>query len=372
MELAISKFDNEVQQKIIEKMNKEYLSTGKYIKDQMSVSPKILSSAILSGGVVGTAASSVMSSSLFIIGNEINPATLMTIGAGKGSAVIGAGGKIASHASFIPAAGAIVPVVAPLMAVHALSSVAMLHQLSTMDKKLDAIKGSIDKMMARLEVTNLAELFTAVRIVDEIYSQLEQSGYVSTDMLIRLALAERDAIKLFMRYEMLENANTTDEVVNNFDSCDTYCTMLASFLNLRVKYLRLRVDIQENPQFIHRSSENLTELLGNNISLWDKLLNKSDKMKNEIEKLDEKVKNANFLKKFTRTAEKELSQKKDKYTEFMENERVILKDFHSLIDTAKQMNETKNTQIFPTLIYWRDNEGEHCIATQEQVLDIAA
>jgi hypothetical protein len=323
----------------------------------------------LSGGVVGTAASSVMSSSLFIA--TANPATLMTIGAGKSTAVLGAGG-ILSHAPFIPAVGAIVPVVAPLMAVQALSSVAMLHQLSTMDKKLDAIKGSIDKMMARLEVTTLAELFTAVRIVDEIYLQLEQSGYVSTDMLIRLALAERDAIKLYMRYEMLENTDTTDEVANDFDSCYTYCTMLASFLNLRVKYLRLRVDIQENPQFIHRSSKNLTKLLGNNINLWDKLLHKSDKMKNEIEKLGTEVKNANFLQKFTGTTEKELSQKKDKYTAFMEKERVILKDFHSLIDTAKQMNEMKNTQIFPTLIYWRDNEGEHCIATQEQMLDIAA
>lgn len=55
MELVISEFNGEIQQRILDKMNMEYLSTGKFVKDQRSISPKILSSLMLSSGAAGTA-----------------------------------------------------------------------------------------------------------------------------------------------------------------------------------------------------------------------------------------------------------------------------------------------------------------------------
>ena len=205
----------------------------------------------------------------------------MSFGSGVGSAVMGAHG-IVGQAPFIAVASSI-PVVAPLMVMQALSSIVLLQQFSKMDKKLDAIKGSIDKMLARQEVTKVAELFAAVNIVDEIYLQYGQTGRFSTDMLIRLALAERDALILSRRYEMLENSEARNSTANDFANYDTFCTMLASFLNLRVKYLRTSVDIQENPQFVQRSSESFAAILKDDINLWDKLLNKSDQMKSDIE-----------------------------------------------------------------------------------------
>lgn len=59
---------------------------------------------------------------------------------------------------------------------------------------------------------------------------------------------------------------------------------------------------------------------------------------------------------------------KKEYTNALEKERFILDDFHSLIDIAKQVSETTITQTLPTLVYWHDDEGEHCIATNEQIL----
>ena len=91
-ELVVSRFSDEIQKSILEKMNMEYLSTGKFVKDQMSVSPKIMSSLMLSGGAAGTVASAAMSSSLFMA--TANPATLMQIGQGVGSAVMGAQGIV--------------------------------------------------------------------------------------------------------------------------------------------------------------------------------------------------------------------------------------------------------------------------------------
>ena len=364
MELVISEFNGEIQQRILDKMNLEYLSTGKFVKDQRSISPKILSSLMLSSGAAGTAISATMSSSLFMA--TANPATLMSLGSGVGSAVMGAQGIVA-QAPFIAVASSI-PVVAPLMVMQALSSIVLLQQFSAMDKKLDAIKGSIDKMLARQEVTKVAELFAAVNIVDEIYLQYDQAGRFSTDMLIRLALAERDALILSRRYEMLENSEAKNSTANDFANFDTFCTMLASFLNLRVKYLRTSVDIQENPQFVQRSSESFAALLKDAINLWDKLLHKSDEIKSDIEESAARLKNANPLERITHSKEKELSRKKDIYTNAMEKERVILKDFHTLIDSAKQISETATTQVLPTLVYWHDDVGEHCIATYEQIL----
>ncbi len=366
MELVVSEFNGEIRQRILDNLNKEYLLTGKYVKDQRSVSPKILSSLMLSSGAALTAVSATMSSSLFMA--TANPATLMTLGSGVGSAVMGAHGIVA-QAAFIPVASSI-PVVAPLMVMQALNSVVMLQQFSVMDKKLDAIKGSIDKMLARQEVTLVAELFAAVNIVDEIYLQCGQAGRFSTDMLIRLALAERDALILSRRYEMLENSEARNSTASDFANYDTFCTMMASFLNLRVKYLRTSVDIQENPQFVQRSSESFVALLKDDINLWDKLLNKSDEMKSDIEEMAAELENVKGLQRIAqKSKEKELSRKKDEYANAMEKERVILKDFHALIDIAKQMSETISVQALPTLLYWHDDEGEHCIATNEQILD---
>ena len=366
MELVISEFNGEIRQRILDNMNMEYLLTGKFVKDQRSISPKILSSLMLSSGAAGTAVSAMMSSSLFMA--TANPATLMSLGSGVGSAVMGAQG-IMAQAPFIAVASSI-PVVAPLMVMQALNSVVLLQQFNAMDKKLDAIKGSIDKILARQEVTKVAELFAAVNIVDEIYLQYGQTGRFSTDMLIRLALAERDALMLSRRYEMLENSEARNSTANDFANYDTFCTMLASFLNLRVKYLRTSVDIQENPQFVQRSSESFAALLKDDINLWDKMLHKSDEMKSNIEEIAAQLENVKGLQRIAqKSKEKELSRMKDEYANAMEKERVILKDFHTLIDIAKQISETTSTQALPTLVYWYDDVGEHCIATNEQILE---
>lgn len=366
-ELVVSEFNSEIQKKILDKMNTEYLVTGKFVKDQISVSPKVWSSLMLSGSAAGTAVSSAMSTSLFIA--TANPATLMSLGSGVGSAVMSASG-IAAQAPFIAAAGAMIPVIAPVMAMQALSSVVMLQQFHVMDKKLDAIKVTIDKILARQEVTKVAELFAAVNVVDEIYAQYGQTGCFSTDMLIRLALAERDVMQLTRRYEMLESFATSDTDTNGFDNYDTYCTVLASFLNLRVKYLRTCVDVQENPQFVQRSSESFATLLKDNIVLWDKLLNKSGKMKDEIKELEVKRENANPLQKMN--VEKELKQKREKLSSTMEKERAIIEDFLLLIESAKQVSEATSTQVLPIVLYWHDNDGEHCIATNEKISDVVA
>ncbi|MCL2054303.1 MAG: hypothetical protein FWG90_07730 [Oscillospiraceae bacterium] len=368
-EQHIIEFNGELQLKILDRLNQEFLSTGKFVKDQMIVSPKVMSSLMLSGSAAGTALSVAVSSSMYISTAVNSPALMKLSAGGVSSAIIGEGGKIVGQAGFLPMASSL-PVVAPLMAMQALSSIATLYQLGAMDKKLDAIKGIIDKMMARQEAKEVAELFTAVHFVDELYSQYDLTGHFSTDMLIRLALAERDAKILSRKYDILNNHEGDSLNIDEFSNTDTYCNMLSSFLNLRVKQLKICVDIQENPQFAGRSKENYEALLKDSIVLWDKLLHRSDKLKNEIEEQEQQMQSGNALGKVAKgfLKNKKLSQAKDNYTSILEIEKTIRQDFYLLIDIAKQVSEAEfNKENLPTLIYWTDKEGKHCIATSQPI-----
>jgi hypothetical protein len=89
-----------------------------------------------------------------------------SLGSGFGSAVMGPTGIIA-QAPFIPIASSL-PVVAPILAIQAMSTVTMLQQFEALDKKLDAIKNSIDIAIERNEATHIGELINAVDVIDDI------------------------------------------------------------------------------------------------------------------------------------------------------------------------------------------------------------
>jgi hypothetical protein len=59
-EMIVSEFSEEIQKRILDRLNAEYLATGKFVKDQMSLSPKVWSSIALSAGAGGTAVASIM------------------------------------------------------------------------------------------------------------------------------------------------------------------------------------------------------------------------------------------------------------------------------------------------------------------------
>ena len=79
-----------------------------------------------------------------------NPTTLMTIGAGVGSAVMGPTGVVA-HAPFIAAGTAIVPVVAPVMFFMTVSSMMMSARLEQVQMSLDRLASVLEQLLAPCE-----------------------------------------------------------------------------------------------------------------------------------------------------------------------------------------------------------------------------
>ena len=94
-------------------------------------------------GAGNTAASSLLAGNVFLA--TANPATLMTIGTGVGSAVMGPSGIIA-QAPFVAASSAMLPVVAPLMLFMTVSSVITGARLDRVQRALGALSESLHRV----------------------------------------------------------------------------------------------------------------------------------------------------------------------------------------------------------------------------------
>ncbi|QDZ16288.1 hypothetical protein [Humibacter ginsenosidimutans] len=379
-ELAVFEFQGKLRDLMVSSLQQGYLATGNYVSDAKAVSPQGAMSLGVAGAAAGaTALSAAFSSTLFMA--TANPATLMTIGNGVGSAVMGATG-IVSQAPFIAVASSL-PVVAPIMAIQALNTAVMMQQFKQVDRKLDAIKGTLDRAIARTEATYAGELLAASRIVDDVYAQYAVEGSFSIDMLVRLALAERDTKALASRFQQLVQsrdmvaAADLDEVQQaNYDA---HSAMLSSFIELRIAYLRVCVDMQENPKSVSASTGRLKATIDDGIEYWQRLQNRSDALKDRIEELEGKRSGLNWAERSLPggegvTSEKKLAKYKAAYVETMASEKEITSQFQSLIDSARTTRAELDAPASggggasPTLVYWKDELGEHSFVTQKQLV----
>lgn len=378
-DLAVFEFQGQLRDLIVSGLRDGYLATGNYAPDAKVVSPQGAMSIAVAGAAAGaTALSASFSSSLFMA--TANPATLMTLGSGVGSAVMGAGGIVA-QAPFIAVASSL-PVVAPILAIQALNTAVMMQQFKQVDQKLDLIKHTLDRALARIEVTHAGELLAASWVVDDVYRQYDLEGAFSNDMIVRLALAERDIRVLASRFRQLVEAQGTTNVEDiqavQQSNYDAHSAMLASFLELRITHLRVCVDMQENPKSVSASMDQLKAKLEDGITFWQYLLERSRLLKDQIHDLEAKLQDMNWAKRNLpsfiggegTSAERELAKLKAAYTSTMESEREIMAGFHSLVESAKRTRDSlespqQEASVAPTLVYWKDEAGEHSFVTEK-------
>jgi hypothetical protein len=377
-EVAVFEFQGALRDLIVSSLKTGYLTNGNYVPDAKVISSQgVLSLAVTGAGAVGTALSASFSSTLFMA--TANPATLMSLGGagGVGSAVMGVHGIVA-QAPFLPVAASL-PVVAPLMAMQALSTAVILQQFKQVDRKLNVLKSTLDQAIARSEATYAGELLTASDIVDEVYRQYESAGSFSNDMLIRLAFAEHDARRLAERFRFLVEAHDMDSVNDLADvqraNYDAHSAMLGSFLDLRVAYLRVCVDMQENPKSLEASVENLKSKIRSDVDLWQQLVNRSQAMRDVIAAREKELSEMSPVDKLIpggrgQTADRKLTALKGAYVSTLESELVIVKAFDPLIQSAKEtlasLEKPKaGLDEAPTLVYWRDEDGEHSFSSEK-------
>lgn len=375
-ELAVFEFQGKMRDLVLERFRESYLATGSYAHNSRAVSPQNAAAVAVAGSASALGgASAALSSTVYLA--TASPSTLMSIGAGVGSAVMGPTGIVA-QAPFIPVPIAL-PLLMPMMALQVMSTSVIMREFKRVDQKLDAVKASLDRAIARIEATHVGELLAASRVVDEVYLQYDADGRFSTDMLTRLAIAERDVRALAMRYrQFVEKRDTTD--VQDLDDVkrsnyDAHAAMLASFMELRVAYLRVCVDMQENPRSVEASVDRLKHRIDDGIEFWQTLQDRSLVLKEEIRELEMKLQAMNWAERNIggrgSQLDKDLARRRAAYTSTMESEREIMEDFHALIRAARETRaalDAPETGDSATLVYWNDEAGEHAFVTDEDII----
>ncbi|BDP48832.1 hypothetical protein EfmJHP10_02680 [Enterococcus faecium] len=365
--MQLLEINGEGREQLIQKLSQNYLNTGRYTKKQMSISPTVMSSLITTSGLGLTAISKNLSSKLFMA--TANPDLLMKLSSGGVGSAVMEGGRIVGQSGFIPVAASL-PIVAPLIAMQAMSTIAIMEQFKVVNKKLDIIQKEMNQILLRQEITSIAELSSAIGIVDELYTQHSIIGHFSQDMIIRLALVERDAGKLKARYEILDSIN--ESTASEYKNSDAYFTLLSSLLLLRIKYLRLCLDTQENPEFIKYSKDNFQKILDHTISIYGNFRNRSKAIKKliDLEENSDVSVFYNVIPKFM-VHDTKKENIKEEYISMLEIENKINEDFGSAVQEMKKLQKVDNINNPATnLLYWEDITGTHCIVTDEDVLSL--
>ena len=239
--MQLLEIKGEDREQLIQKLSLNYLKTGRYMENQMSISPTVMSNLVISSGVGLTAVSTNLSSKLFMA--TANPELLMKLSSGGVGSAVMESGRIVGQSGFIPVAASL-PIVAPIIAMQAMNTLVIMEQFKVVNKKLDVIQKELDHILLRQEITSIADLSSAIDVVEELYDQHSTIGYFSQDMIIRLALVERDAGKLKTRYEILDSIN--ENTASEYKNSDAYFTLLSSLLLLRIKYILIPHEARPN------------------------------------------------------------------------------------------------------------------------------
>ncbi len=206
-------------------------------------------------GAGSTAASSLLAGNVFLA--TANPATLMTIGTGVGSAVMGPTGIIA-HAPFVAASSALLPVMAPVMLFVTVSSMITGARLDRMQRTLGALSEVLERVRHLMEARAYATFQSATKHLDEIQSQFEHSQQFSDGMKAELVQARRDLKRLHFQYGHLASREIRSENDARMAMSDINLFFLSSLTDVRADVLRLHLTLQDDPGFAGRRQEELS------------------------------------------------------------------------------------------------------------------
>ena len=203
-------------------------------------------------GAGSTAASSLFAGNVFLA--TANPATLMTIGAGVGSAVMGPTGIIA-QAPFVAATTALMPlmpVVAPVMLFMTVSSVMTGARLDRVQRALGALAEGLERVHRRMEAEDYARLVHAAEQLDEVGSQFEHSLRFTDGMKTELVSARSEVKWLRRKFGHLAMTEIRSEHDARVAVLDINLFVLSTLTDLRADALRLQLTLQDDPHYAAR------------------------------------------------------------------------------------------------------------------------
>ena len=355
---------------IIASLTNSLAATGKYTPDARAVSPQALgSTASTATAVASTAASAAIAPTLFMA--TANPATLMQLGSGVGSAVMGAGGIVA-QAPFIPVAASM-PVVAPLALMGVVNTAVTMREFQAVNAKLDTIANSLTNLLVRVDITQIAGLIAASKTLGDITEEYGELGHFTPSMTARFAVAEQSLAAVARRQELLllsaasralDPKTDIEDVIRDVNAAG-----LAYITEVQVHALHLALALQESPALVTKRTQQLTECIDKTNERWSTLKNLSEGVKAKITEYEEEDQKKS---RFSRQAH-DLSALKERREKILENEKTLIDEHGSKLEAFKDLSQSLREQqeSRATLVYWRDDAGEHSFLTEQLTIDRA-
>ena len=355
---------------IIAVLTNSLAATGKYTPDARAVSSQVLgSTASTVTAVASTVASATIAPTLFMA--TANPATLMQLGSGVGSAVMGASG-IAAQAPFIPVAASL-PVVAPLALMGVVNTAVTMRQFQAANAKLDTIANSLTNLLVRADITQIAGLIAASITLGDISEDYSELGPFSPSMTSRFAVAEQSLAAVARRQELLllsaesralETDTPIDDVIRDVNAAG-----LAYITEVQVHALHVALALQECPALVTKRTQQLTECIDKTNERWSTLKNLSEGVKAKITEYEEEDQKKSMFSRQTH----DLSALKERREKILENEKTLIDEHGSKLEAFKELSQSLREQqeSHATLVYWRDDSGEHSFLTEQLTIDRA-
>lgn len=356
---------------LIASLTNNLAATGKYTPDARAVSPQVLGSTASTATALGaTAASAAIAPTLFMA--TANPATLMQLGSGVGSAVMGAGGIVA-QAPFIPIAASL-PVVAPLALMGVVNTAVTMRQFQAVNAKLDTLANTLTNLLVRVDITQIAGLIAASKTLGDITEEYGELGHFTPAMIARFAVAEQALMAVARRQEMLllsaESRALDTEVPIDDVIRDVNAAGLAYITEVQVHALHLALALQESPARVATRAQQLTECIAHTTERWSELKNLSDKVKATIaslEESDQKKSWGEWGKERFSGQTHDFAALKERREKILENEKTLIDEHGSKLEAFKELSQSLREQqdSRATLVYWRDEAGEHSFLTEQ-------
>lgn len=379
---ALMAINGEIKEKLISKLKETYMIQGDHINKGGRASDLCIP-VLLGGGTGALSITAATSGTLFMA--TANPATLMTLGNGVGSAVMGASGII-GQAPFIPITGALMPVVAPLLAFQVLSTAMIIQQFKAVNEKLDNLTKAISRVIQRNEAIFIGELFSADSRLGILEHELSVTNRFTNEMMLRLSLIENSVNPIFERYKYLYGAQIWSKDIRSedlaFNQTDAFMAVILSMLDLRIDVLRLRLTIQENPGYLKDLAKKVVEKIDQYQILWKDIANSPLKAEEIYRSIDTAIGSMNWWQK---NMPAWLLGSRDSRIK-LQHQSAGLNDQNSISKTNELLDATKATQesgallsekieslfsdnIEPvSLIYWEDETGKHSYYTNDIVI----
>ena len=240
-------------------------------------------------GAGSTAASSLFAGNVFLA--TANPSTLMTIGAGVGSAVVGPTGIIA-QAPFVAASTALMPVVAPVMLFMTVSSVMTGARLDRVQTALGALSEGLERVRHLMEAEDHARFVSAAEELDDIGSQFQHGRRFTDAMKMTLTHAKRDVNRLRHKFGHLVTREIRSEQNARSVVSDINLFVLSSLMDLRADALRLQLTLQDDPHYAERRETVLGKKVERCAERFREILDRNpvaafrDQSRKELDELD--------------------------------------------------------------------------------------